>query len=76
MNAALVERFLSIAGPQYREEVNEELCANPKVTFLECFEYFRNTYGDTSEAEREGNRANMKKEWHPSQGFQALQKHL
>ncbi len=61
MNAALVERFLSLVEPQYREEVNDELCNNPKVKFLEFFEYFRNSYGDTSEAKQEGNRANMKK---------------
>jgi len=72
MNAALVERFLSLVEPQYRKEVNNELCNNPKVKFIEFFEYFRDTYGNTSEAEREGNRAEMKKEWHRSQVFQVL----
>ena len=74
MNAALVERFLSLVKPQYHDEVNNELVNNPSVEFIEFFEYFTNSYGDTSEAKREGNRAEMKKEWHPSQGFQTLQK--
>ena len=37
MNAALVERFLSLVEPQYCDEVNDELVNNPGVEFIEFF---------------------------------------
>lgn len=43
MHAALVERFLSLVEPQYRDKVNDELVNNPGVEFIEFIEYFRNT---------------------------------
>ena len=60
MNAALVARFLRLIPEANRTAFEEnQLTNNPKMRFLQVFDYFWDNYGDASEEEIVENTAKL-----------------
>ena len=66
MNAALVARFLRLIPEANRTAFEEnQLTNNPKMRFLQVFDYFWDNYGDASEEEIVENIAKLLDPWQP-----------
>ena len=49
---------------------------DPSRRFKVTFNHFYNEFGQTDEVEIEDNKENMKKPWHPREGFQVLKQQI
>ena len=69
MNHALADRFLSLISGEYKRSfLAQQLTSNPKMTFLEVFEWFYNQYCVAMKEEIIGNTAKLLDDWSPHKG--------
>ena len=68
MNAALVDRFLSLMQDAFTQEYKVLRISNPNHQFRECLDHFLVKYGATNETQREENKKNMKQPWNLQNG--------
>ena len=72
-NRGLVDRFLSLLPAEYQWSFkNQQLTANPKLTFLQVFDWFYSQYGISTEEEATENTASLLDPWAPHEGMEAL----
>ena len=72
MNKALTERFLASAPIEHRQGYRGILISDPNRRFEETGMYFYSEFGQEDEIEINENKDQMKKNWHPKDGFQVL----
>ena len=73
MNAALVDRFLSLIPMSYNNSYEKaELTSNPNKRFLEVLHYFWSEYGFASEEDVAANTNNLTMPWQPHEGIEKL----
>ena len=76
MNKALTNKFMCLLPIKYQQGYNEILTRDPNCIFGEMLNYFYTEYGQEDEVEIEENKEQMKKPWHPRDGFQLLKQQV
>ena len=73
MKAALVDRFLKLIPDANRRAFDEnQLSHDPKMNFLNAFNYFWMQFGDATEEEIVKNTAKLLDPWQPQEGIEVL----
>ncbi len=76
MNAALTDVFLDALSLQVRASFQQSCLCEPKIVFVDIFEWFAGHYGKTTAKVCDANRQRMAANWHPANGFDTLALHL
>ena len=72
MNAALVNRFLSLINPTFKTCYKLTQLSYSKVPLLNMFDFFMRKYKRSNEQDRAHNKLLMHVEWTPIYGFEKL----
>ena len=73
MNRALADRFLSLIPEEDKRSFTaQHLTSNPKMTFLQVFEWFYDQYGLATEEKTIENIAKLLEKWSPHEGMEKI----
>jgi hypothetical protein len=72
MNAALTDVFLGTVSVRVCAAFQQRCLSEPKIVFVDMFEWFTKHYGTTTAEDCNANCQRMAADWHPSDSSDAL----
>lgn len=74
MISCLKQRFLSLISEDYKRDYEKYMIGHANDTFIDCFAWFTNKYGKTTELERKANKDTLEEDWTLQDGWEALER--